>query len=430
MAYAFQKYPGFVRNVFINVYLNILLLLSIYLFFFVILYLSMKKFEKINALVIELQNYINTFRNDIYVACTLKSFEDTLSEYADLYIFSEDSLKQMEKMSLTFDMTLSKENLDKLNTLPDIIGLSTSFANGYKYGCINENLNTYDASSKKFKYYITGKYSGVSALDLHDFFIFDKAKINTVHPVKSDTYFPINGAVSEFLTVKDFLESLFKPAKVEVENKIEEQTFLSFDKADVFAVELSKIFSNDIKVHVSNLLRQAHDFNFIRPSSSTGKYHPDHDNGEQGLIRHTKAVVRFAQELMRGRPLYDNPCITDLVYAACILHDMDKYNDEYPEHTNPVHPLSMKEKVIKYTDSLDKRVLLSTKDSLYKIADYIGSHHGRWNEIRSYADGKTKIIGYLPYPADETAWLVHEADLIASRSFIHINFDDNNDIIG
>ena len=425
------------RNAFINVYLNIFInniiiyyLLFNYLFF-VILVFNMKKIEKINALVIELQHYINTFRNDTYVACVLKSFEDTLSEYADLYIFSEDSLKQMKKMSLTFDKVLSKEDLDKLNTLPDIVGLSTSFANGYKYGCINENLNTYDASSKKFKYYITGKYSGVSALDLHDFFIFDKAKINTIHPVKSDTYFPINGAVSEFITVKDFLESLFKSVKVEAENKqVEEQTSVPFDKADVFAAELSKIFSNDIKVHVSNLLRQAHDFNFIKPSSSTGKYHPDHDNGEQGLIRHTKAVVRFAQELMRGRPLYDNSGIADLVYAACILHDMDKYNDEYPEYTNPVHPLSMKEKVIKYTDSLDKRVLLSTKESLYKIANYIGSHHGRWNEIRPYADGKTKIIGYLPYPADETAWLVHEADLIASRSFIHINFDDNNDIIG
>ena len=230
----------------------------------------MKKIEKINALVIELQHYINTFRNDTYVACVLKSFEDTLSEYADLYIFSEDSLKQMKKMSLTFDKVLSKEDLDKLNTLPDIVGLSTSFANGYKYGCINENLNTYDALSKKFKYYITGKYSGVSALDLHDFFIFDKAKINTIHPVKSNTYFPINGTVSEFITVKDFLESLFKPVKVEAENKqVEEQTSVPFDKADVFAAELSKIFSNDIKVHVSNLLRETHDLNFIKPSSST-----------------------------------------------------------------------------------------------------------------------------------------------------------------
>ncbi len=390
----------------------------------------MKKIEKISALVTKLQNYINTLQNDIYVACTLKSFEDSLSEYADLYIYSKATLEEMKKMSLTLDKILSKEDFEKLNSLDNIIGLSTSFANGYQYGCIGENLATYDASSKKFRYYITGKYSGVSDLDLDDFFIFDKAKINITVPVKNDTYFPINGVVSEFFTVKDFLESLFKPVNEVEKEEIKKQTSVTFDKADIFAAELSKISSDEIKIHVSNLLKEAHDLNFIKPSSSTGKYHPDHDNGEQGLIRHTKAVVRFAQELMRGRPLYDNSSIADLVYAACILHDMDKYNDKYPEHTNPEHPLSMKERVIKYTDSLDKRVPLSIKNSLYKIADYIGSHHGRWNEVKSYVDGKAKIIGYLPSPADDTAWLVHEADLMASRSFIHINFDANNDIIG
>ena len=213
----------------------------------------MKKIEKISALVIKLQNYINTFQNDIYVACTLKSFEDSLSEYADLYIFSKDTLEEMKKMSLTLDKVLSKEDLEKLNSLDNIIGLSTSFANGYQYGCIGENLATYDASSKKFRYYITGKYSGVSDLDLDDFFIFDKAKINTAVPVKNDTYFPINGVVSEFFTVKDFLESLFKPVNELEKEEIKEQTSVTFDKVNVFAAELSKISSDEIKVHVSNL---------------------------------------------------------------------------------------------------------------------------------------------------------------------------------
>ena len=115
MSFTFQKYPGFAQNAFINVYLNIFIIVIIiffyffyYYLFFVILVFNMKKIEKINALVIELQHYINTFRNDTYVACVLKSFEDTLSEYADLYIFSEDSLKQMKKMSLTCEKVRSK----------------------------------------------------------------------------------------------------------------------------------------------------------------------------------------------------------------------------------------------------------------------------------------------------------------------------------
>lgn len=395
----------------------------------------MKKIEKISNLAAKLQDYIKSIRDDIYVAYVLKSFDDVFSEYGDIYIFSKSALEKMKELSISFAQTLSREDLDKLLLLKDtenIIGLSTSFANGYQYGCIGENLARYNAASKKFQYYITGKYSGVSDLDLNDFFVFDKNDIDTSVPTKDDTYFPIGGTVSNFVTVEDFIKNLFveKAETKEPEKETKEAETAGLDKKEVFKVELSKISSEEIRNHVRNLLQESHDLNFTKPSSSTGKYHPEHDNGEKGLIRHTKAVVRFAQELMRSRPLYDNSRVADLVYAACILHDMDKYNDEYPEHTNPNHPFSMMEKVINYTDSLGSRTKLSVRTALYKIAGYIGSHHGRWNEVKSYADGKPKITGYLPYPADEPAWIVHEADLMASRSFIHINFDANNDIIG
>ena len=179
----------------------------------------------------------------------------------------------------------------------------------------------------------------------------DKNDIDTSVPTKDDTYFPIGGTVSNFVTVEDFIKNLFveKAETKEPEKETKEAETAGLDKKEVFKVELSKISSEEIRNHVRNLLQESHDLNFTKPSSSTGKYHPEHDNGEKGLIRHTKAVVRFAQELMRSRPLYDNSRVADLVYAACILHDMDKYNDEYPEHTNPNHPFSMMEKVINYT---------------------------------------------------------------------------------
>ena len=34
-------------------------------------------------------------------------------------------------------------------------------------------------------------------------------------------------------------------------------------------------------------------------ASSSGKYHPQFSQGEGGLVRHTKAVVMFAEELLR-----------------------------------------------------------------------------------------------------------------------------------
>ena len=88
---------------------------------------------------------------------------------------------------------------------------------------------------------------------------------------------------------------------------------------NIFNTELAYIKDERIKNSLITILNKLPEYFYEIETSSTGKYHPDHDNGEQGLIRHTKAVVRFAQELMRGRPLYDNSGMFSCIYDCCSL---------------------------------------------------------------------------------------------------------------
>ena len=64
-------------------------------------------------------------------------------------------------------------------------------------------------------------------------------------------------------------------------------------------------------------------------ASSTGKYHPSFSQGKGGLVRHTKAVVAFANELLRMSPYCNlTPDEQDAIIAACIIHDTCKYGIE------------------------------------------------------------------------------------------------------
>ena len=60
-------------------------------------------------------------------------------------------------------------------------------------------------------------------------------------------------------------------------------------------------------------------------ASSTGKFHPQFSQGEGGLVRHVKAVVMFAEELLRMSSYdYMPVAYNDYVIAACLILDCAK----------------------------------------------------------------------------------------------------------
>ena len=146
------------------------------------------------------------------------------------------------------------------------------------------------------------------------------------------------------------------------------------------------------------------DYFWTDGASSSGKYHPAFSQGVGGLVRHTKAVVMFAEELLRmSSYAYMSDEHKDYVIAACILHDTMKYGfgatidkEEYKNHAaNAACAFKMFAKECDYTAS----------DFLLGA---IRSHMGQWSTNKEDK----------PFtPIDRC---VHMADYMASRSFIDI----------
>lgn len=187
------------------------------------------------------------------------------------------------------------------------------------------------------------------------------------------------------------------------------------NKQDVFKKELDYISDEDIKESLKFLIDKIPDYFFSIPAASTGKYHPMYAQGDGGLVRHTKAAIRMAYELFG---IYKFPKrVKDLIIMALLLHDSVKKGEEENKYTLFDHPLVACSFIKKYKDELK----ISNDDILF-VCDCIASHMGRFN-TSEFSD----VI--LPLPKTPEQKFVHMCDYLASRKYLNIKFDSNNDII-
>ena len=66
----------------------------------------------------------------------------------------------------------------------------------------------------------------------------------------------------------------------------------------VFKTELEWIQDEKVNAFATAAVNALPEYFYSVPASSTGKYHPAYATGEGGLVRHTKAAVMFAHELL------------------------------------------------------------------------------------------------------------------------------------
>jgi len=155
---------------------------------------------------------------------------------------------------------------------------------------------------------------------------------------------------------------------------------------------------------------------FIRRSaSSTMKYHPPYARLQPyGLLLHTKTVVRVVREFLECRPSIQSQLGYDLITAA-ILHDVTKYRGDKSEHTDSDHDQSAAALCIAAGFPI-------TVQTLVKL------HSGRYNSY-GYDDdqGEESFYNLIPPEINDEMFrsavdLLHLADIIASRSFVDINY--------
>lgn len=174
---------------------------------------------------------------------------------------------------------------------------------------------------------------------------------------------------------------------------------------DFFKRELELIKDIDLQMAVKSYLEErTPDCFWTTGASASGKYHPVFSQGEGGLVRHTKAVVMFAEELLRMNTYaYMREEYKDYVIAACIVHDTIKYGmgeeidkDEYKNHARNAS-IAFK-KWCEGCDYTPSEILLNA----------IISHMGQWSTDKN------------DRPFSPVDRCVHMADYMASRSFIDI----------
>ncbi len=188
-------------------------------------------------------------------------------------------------------------------------------------------------------------------------------------------------------------------------------------KKDVFLTELNYIKNPEYRQNAEILIELLPDYFFEVPASSTGKYHPAFAQGSGGLVRHTKVAVRLAYELLESM-IGDifKPEEKDLMILALILHDGLKHGLPKEIYVRFDHPLLIANFI---KDNQNKTSF--TASEIDFLQNVVSSHMGPFTTNKY-----SQVV--LPKPSNKYQKFVHMCDLLASKKFLDVKFE-NNEII-
>ncbi|MBO5121500.1 MAG: hypothetical protein J6C28_07450 [Bacilli bacterium] len=190
------------------------------------------------------------------------------------------------------------------------------------------------------------------------------------------------------------------------------------NREEIFKNELEFIKSDRIRKSCIEMLKVLPDYFFEIEASSTGKYHPNYALGKGGLVRHTKAAVRIANELLGDICIGDKYTQDekDLMIMALILHDGVKSGVPKEKYTRFDHPIMMGQMIMDNEDNMELEM-----EEIEFLDDVIKTHMGPWttdyNGVEVLERPKTKYQNF-----------VHMCDFLASRKFLEVPFDKNDNI--
>jgi hypothetical protein len=191
---------------------------------------------------------------------------------------------------------------------------------------------------------------------------------------------------------------------------------LDEEKIVIFSKELALIKNENVRKFTEAALKVLPEYFWQVPASSSGKYHPQFDAGEGGLVRHTRATIAMLVQMFRNRNVFPIEG-GEQAYAisALILHDGCK-NGLGQEANNTIseHPACV---VSFLSDKHPEVVAILSGEQQKAITGAILSHMGQWN-----TDHNTKAV-ILPEPETNLQKLVALCDYIVSRRFVEVNFE-------
>ena len=206
-------------------------------------------------------------------------------------------------------------------------------------------------------------------------------------------------------------------------NKMSDQRREMLEKTEQIKEFIWMIENDDLRAFTYFIFSQSHPSMWEIPSSSSGKYHPEWENGEGGLIRHIKAVFALCMTALR-RYGYShespgdaniNAEMRDILAFSALLHDWGKNGDpntNWGKHTTKTHGEDTA-KLIK-EELLPKFIKLfpeiNNKEELENLVDKscfaIQHHYGVWSKEKIKPDDE-KLTN--------AARILQESDYYSSR---------------
>lgn len=190
------------------------------------------------------------------------------------------------------------------------------------------------------------------------------------------------------------------------------------NKKELLKEYFDSIQDENVKKFMEQCIETIPEYWFKVPASSTGKYHPNYALGDGGLMRHTIALLRFFDRLVRNS-MYGSPFTNremDLLRVACLMHDSRKSGSDEDfaksKYTKFDHPI-LAANVIR---SIETEYI--TDEEKEMVANAIESHMGQWN-VDTY--GKSKVE--LPLPTNKYQKIVHLVDYLAAQKGVEVQFD-------
>lgn len=175
--------------------------------------------------------------------------------------------------------------------------------------------------------------------------------------------------------------------------------------SEIFFGEVQLLKNKRLANAVTRILDEiVPDYFYIVSASSTGKYHPWYSLGYGGLVRHTKAAVKIAYDLLQLEQNKDLPA--DYILAALILHDTFKHGKIMDKYTVEEHPIVAAAEIQQWANENLEDEMKQAFVTFGGICDLISSHMGQWNS------------GFMPTPETAAQKFVHMCDYLASRKYI------------
>lgn len=181
------------------------------------------------------------------------------------------------------------------------------------------------------------------------------------------------------------------------------------NKKAVFKELLDKFETEEVRLYCEDMIENIPDYIFTMPSSTSGKFHNATQCLPHGQIYHIimfGAIMNYRLALKCNKEKFDNPIHRDAMRCVPIFHDAVKCGWNGSAFTVHDHPMLAGTWVreTKVEHDIDNEI----KEMIARMCE---RHSGEWTSSK-----RSKII--LPEPETEMEILVHECDILSSRSDI------------